>query len=62
MRFGEEVLAGFYTAFGELVFDRWRLPSRAEYHVAIRTALARAGLPGDLVDAMDSDNHDAACA
>ena len=25
VRIGEEVLGGFYTAFGELVFDRWRL-------------------------------------
>ena len=58
-QFGEQVLDGFYTAFGELVFDRWRRPSNAEYHAAIRTALARAGLPGDLEAAMDSDDHDA---
>jgi len=58
--FGEQVLEGFYTAFGELVFDHWRPPSAAEYHAAIRAALPRAGLPGDLEDAMESDEYDAA--
>jgi 2-hydroxychromene-2-carboxylate isomerase len=57
-RFGEHVLDGFYTAFGELVFDHWRRPSGAEYHAAIRAALTRVGLPGDLEDAMESDEHD----
>ncbi len=37
VRFGEEVLGRFYTAFGELVFDRWRYLSRA------RTPVARFG-------------------
>jgi len=60
MRFGEEVLGEFYTAFGELVFDRWRYLTGPELHDAIRTALPRAGLPGDLEDAMDSDEHDEA--
>jgi hypothetical protein len=59
-RFGEQVLDGLYTAFGELVFDHWRRPSAAEYHEAIRAALPRAGLPGDLEDAMDSAEYDAA--
>lgn len=59
-RFGERVLEGFYTAFGELVFDHWRQPSAAEYHQAIRAALSRAGLPADLEDAMESDAHDQA--
>lgn len=59
-RFGEEVLGGLYTAFGELVFDHWRRPSGAEYHAAIRVALAAVGLPGDLEDAMESDEHDEA--
>jgi hypothetical protein len=59
-RFGEEVLGAFYTAFGELVFDHWRHLSRAEHHEAIRGALARAGLPGDLEDAMETDQHDGA--
>ncbi|HEU0041740.1 MAG TPA: DsbA family protein, partial [Jiangellaceae bacterium] len=59
-RFGEQVLADFYTAFGDLVFDRWRRPSSAEYHVAIRAALTKVGLPVDLEDAMESDEHDEA--
>jgi 2-hydroxychromene-2-carboxylate isomerase len=59
-RFGEQVLGGFYTAFGDVVFDQWRRPSSAEYHAAVRAALARVGLPGDLEDAMESDEHDAA--
>ena len=59
-RFGEEVLADFYTAFGSLVFDVWRRPSAQEYHEVLRVALPRAGLPLDLEDAMESDEHDAA--
>jgi mycothiol-dependent nitroreductase-like protein len=59
-RFGEEVLAGFYTAFGELVFDVWRRPSAQEYRELLHVALPRAGLPVDLVDAMGSTEHDAA--
>ena len=58
--FGEQVLDGFYTAFGELVFDYWRRPSSEEYHEAIRVTLERTGLPADLEDAMESDEHDAA--
>ncbi len=58
--FGEEVLGRFYTAFGALVFDYWRHLSAAELHEAIRMALPRAGLPGDLEDAMESDEHDQA--
>ena len=38
-RFGEQVLDGFYTAFGELVFDVWRRPTSAQYRTAIRSAL-----------------------
>ncbi|WP_404387057.1 DsbA family protein [Humibacillus xanthopallidus] len=59
-RFGEEVLPDLYTAFGEIVFDHWRRPSREEYHVAIRATLELTGLPADLEDAMESDEHDAA--
>ncbi|GAA4412832.1 DsbA family protein [Fodinibacter luteus] len=59
-RFGDDVLGAFYTAFGEVVFDHWRHPSSAEYHVAVRVALPRAGLPPDLEDAMESDEHDEA--
>lgn len=57
-RFGEQVLDGFYTAFGELVFDRWRRPGNDEYHAAVREALTTVGLPSDLEDAMESDEHD----
>ena len=59
-RFGEGVLGELYTAFGDLVFDHWRYPSGTEYHAAIRAALSRVGLPADLEDAMESDEHDAA--
>ena len=58
-RCGEEALGAFYTAFGSLVFDVWRRPTSAEYHVAVRSALASLGLPSDLEDAMESDAHDA---
>lgn len=58
-RFGEDVLEGFYAAYGELFLDRWRRPSE-EYHEAIRAALPLAGPPGDLEDAMDCDAHDRA--
>ncbi|WP_344945908.1 DsbA family protein [Terrabacter ginsenosidimutans] len=57
-QFGEQVLGGFYTAFGEIVFDRWRRPSTEEYHGAVRSALAAVGLPPDLEDAMESPEHD----
>jgi hypothetical protein len=59
-RFGEEVLGTFYTAFGDVVFDVWRRPSAQAYHEVLRVALPRAGLPLDLEDAMESDEHDAA--
>lgn len=54
------VLQGFYAAFGQLAFIRWRRSSAAEYHEAIRVALPAAGMPGDLQDAMDCDAHDQA--
>ena len=57
--FGEEVLADFYTAFGERVFDVWRRPTAAEYHKVIGAALAQLGLPAGLEDAMESDDYDA---
>lgn len=56
--FGEEVLGGLYTAFGELVFDTWRRPSAQEYRRVLDVALSRVGLPVDLADAMDSDAFD----
>jgi hypothetical protein len=59
-RFGGEALARFYTAFGELVFDVWRRPTAAEYHRAVRSALASLGLPAGLEDTMDGSDHDEA--
>jgi len=57
-RCGEDVLGAFYTAFGELVFDVWRRSTSAEYHLAIRSALASLDLPRELEDAMESTAHD----
>lgn len=57
-RFGEEALGRFYTAFGERVFDHWRRPSAAEYRAVMSVVLETMGLPGDLVNATDSDAHD----
>ena len=59
VRFGHEVLADFYTAFGERVFDIWHRPTAAEYHEVIRAVLAQLRLPAGLEDAMDSDDYDA---
>lgn len=57
-RCGTEALAAFYTAFGARVFDVWRRPTSGEYHQATRAALAEVGLPRELENAMDSDDHD----
>lgn len=59
-QFGDGALDGFYTEFGTLVFDVWRRPTAAEYRSVLETSLPRAGLPARLVDAMDTDEHDAA--
>ena len=59
-RCGLEALADFYTAFGERVFDVWRRPTAAEYREVVGAALAEVGLPTELVDAMESEEHDAA--
>lgn len=59
-RFGEEALDGFYTAFGTLVFDVWRRPTATEYREVLQASLPRAGLPADLADAMDTEEHDSA--
>jgi 2-hydroxychromene-2-carboxylate isomerase len=59
-RCGREALAAFYTAFGVRVFDVWRRPTSAEYHEVISAALMEVGLPLELEDAMESDEHDAA--
>ena len=58
-RCGERALGAFYDAFGALVFDVWRRPTSAEYHVAVRSALASLDLPADIEDAMESDAYDA---
>ena len=54
VRFGQEMLADFYTAFGERVFEAWRRPTAAEYHDVIRAVLAQLRLPAGLEDAMDA--------
>jgi hypothetical protein len=59
-RCGGDVLGGFYTAFGDVIFDIWRRPTSGEYHLAVRSALASVGLPADLEDAMESPEHDEA--
>ena len=59
VRFGHEVLADFYTAFGQRVFDVWRRPTAAEYRKVIRAALAQLRLPAGLEDAMECDDYDA---
>ena len=58
-RCGREALAAFYTSFGVRVFDVWRRPTSAEYHEVVSAALAEVGLPRELEDAMESDEHDA---
>nr|WP_270889790.1 disulfide bond formation protein DsbA [Pedococcus sp. 5OH_020] len=57
-RCGPEALADFYTAFGHRVLDVWRRPAAAEYHEAIRAALAEVGLPADLEDAVEPEEND----
>ncbi len=59
VKFGQEVLADFYIAFRERVFDVWHRPTAAEYHEVIRVALAELRLPVGLEDAMESDDYDA---
>lgn len=57
-RCGPDALIDFYTAFGKRVFDVWRRPASAEYHEVISAALAEVGLPAELEDAMESEEHD----
>lgn len=57
-RCGAAAVEGFYTAFGELVFDVWRRPSAAEYQEVVAAVLPRLGLPDDLADAMGSEEYD----
>ena len=49
---GMKALAGFYTAFGERVFDVWRRPTAAEYREVVGAALSEVGLLTELIDAM----------
>ena len=58
VRFGQEMLADFYTAFGERVFEAWRRPTAAEYHDVIRAVLAQLRLPAGLEDAMEAGDYD----
>lgn len=57
-RHGKSVLAGLYTAFGELIHHEKQSISRE----LIATAVERAGLEADLVDAMDDASLDEAVA
>jgi 2-hydroxychromene-2-carboxylate isomerase len=55
-RFGPDVLLPLYTALGTWIHQDKTEPSRA----VIEAALAEAGLPVDLADAMDDTSYDAA--
>jgi protein-disulfide isomerase-like protein with CxxC motif len=55
-KFGPEVLGPLYTALGTRFHDRKEDRDRA----TIEAALADAGLPADLADAMDSTEYDEA--
>ncbi|MBO0770402.1 MAG: disulfide bond formation protein DsbA, partial [Actinobacteria bacterium] len=55
-KFGPQVLGDLYTALGTR-FHHDKAPRERE---TIEAALAEAGLPGDLADAMDSSEYDEA--
>jgi hypothetical protein len=57
---GPEAFRAWHSAFGTLIFDRWRYPTPAEYHAASAEALAAAGLPATLADAADTTEYDEA--
>lgn len=57
-RCGSNVLRDLYTGFGEVIFDHWRYASRDECREAMRTALARAALPLDLLVSFDTTEYD----
>jgi hypothetical protein len=58
MRYGEDVLPDWYTAFGQLIFDHWRYPEPSEYRNAVGVALDHVGLPPSLASAADSSEYD----
>lgn len=60
VHFGEQVLPGWYTAFGDLIFDHWRYPEPSEYQRAIDVALERVGLPSWLGSVAESAEYDSA--
>ncbi len=51
---GPEILLPLYTALGNRLHLEGRAPDRA----LVEEALAEVGLPPDLADSMDSDEHD----
>jgi hypothetical protein len=55
-KFGPEVLLPLYTAIG----NRFHLEKADRDRATIEAALAEAGLPADLADAMDSTEYDEA--
>jgi protein-disulfide isomerase-like protein with CxxC motif len=55
-KFGPSVLGPLYTALG----NRFHLEKAPKDRATIEAALAEAGLPADLADAMDSTEYDAA--
>lgn len=59
LRCGNEVLPGFYTAFGGEICDRWRLTRTLELRHAVEIALLLTGLPAELALAADDPDVDA---
>jgi hypothetical protein len=57
---GPEAFRAWHGAFGNLIFDHWRYPPRAEYHAASLEALSTTGLPTTLADAADTTEYDEA--
>ena len=55
-KFGPDVLLALYTALGTRFHERQEPKDRA----TVEAALAEAGLPGDLADAMDDPGYDEA--
>jgi hypothetical protein len=58
-KFGPEVLPALYTAIGTRFHDRGERKERDDRDI-LTDALAEVGLPVELVDAMDSTDHDEA--